>query len=293
MAESAADALVAFSEDDLLRQVPVRALADGQSYYARGRVRGAVRAGDRLAADVVGQEDIYRVVVHITPDGVQGDCTCPLRRQPCKHVAALLWAWVREPGGFADLDAALDELTPADARRLLTEQALVDGEAAKRLLAAADRRDADGSDGADPLASLPRALREAAAAAAPEPLRAVARAVDALWAAGAGASRPEAARASLRLVAAAAPVAARFGLLEGWAEAAAARLRTLPATAQRALAAELAAAVEAAWLSPLPAAAEPLLAAAESAGALPLVAARTWSSLWANSCLLNTTDPAT
>ncbi|MBX6377154.1 MAG: hypothetical protein IRY95_01260, partial [Clostridia bacterium] len=33
---------------------------------------------------------------------------------------------------------------------------------------------------------------------------------------------------------------------------------------------------------PRPAAADPLLAAAESAGALPLVAARTWSSLWAN-----------
>ncbi len=80
----------------------------GLDYADRGRVGQAAREGDTLAAEVEGstprgadEPARYRVRVDLEPPVPRATCTCPVRRPFCKHAAAVLIMWQREPEGFA------------------------------------------------------------------------------------------------------------------------------------------------------------------------------------------------
>ncbi len=71
-------------------------LERGRSYYRSGRVRELHLASeDRLQARVRGQwERFYRVEVWIEDCDIHSYCTCPYSWGVCKHVVAVLLAWL-------------------------------------------------------------------------------------------------------------------------------------------------------------------------------------------------------
>lgn len=71
---------------------------------ARGyldRIIGPARSGEELTAQVVGENELYDVVITAEGEGIFGRCTCS-RGGACQHVYALLLKWLREPEAFDD-----------------------------------------------------------------------------------------------------------------------------------------------------------------------------------------------
>lgn len=91
------------TEVDVALLVPAATLERGRDYLGLGRVRDRARSGTWIGARVDGG-DTYRVRASLA-SAPATDCTCPVRRQPCKHAAALLLAWAQQPDTFTDLDA--------------------------------------------------------------------------------------------------------------------------------------------------------------------------------------------
>ena len=89
-------------------------IGKGRPYAESAAVSGAIRGGNVLRASVKGTRNRpYRVRVTLGTDAVEfGACSCPVGYYgKCKHVAAVLLAFLEEPGRFADLpdvDANLD-----------------------------------------------------------------------------------------------------------------------------------------------------------------------------------------
>ncbi|APD08988.1 MULTISPECIES: SWIM zinc finger family protein [Thermus] len=102
-------------EADFAPFFPEEVLARGLAYAQEGRVRRVFRVGERLLGEVQGSAPLpYRVEVG---PGLSGRCGCPYPGFPCKHAAALLYAYLeRRPG---DLEAHLKALSPEEAKRLL------------------------------------------------------------------------------------------------------------------------------------------------------------------------------
>lgn len=79
-------------EEDFAAFFPEEVLRRGLAYAREGRVRRVFRVGERLLGEVQGSEPRpYRVEVG---PGLVGSCTCPYPFFPCKHAAALLYAYL-------------------------------------------------------------------------------------------------------------------------------------------------------------------------------------------------------
>ena len=81
-------------------------IGKGRPYAESAAVSGAIRAKNILKASVKGTRNRpYRVRVTLGEDAVEfGECSCPVGYYgKCKHVAAVLLAYLEEPARFADL----------------------------------------------------------------------------------------------------------------------------------------------------------------------------------------------
>jgi len=76
----------------------------GAAYYQQGAVHNAFRRGDLLTAEVEGSEYApYQVNITLDQGGIASfRCTCPYADEGhiCKHIAAVLLAYVRNPAAF-------------------------------------------------------------------------------------------------------------------------------------------------------------------------------------------------
>lgn len=101
------------SEEDVLERVGDRSFERGKDYYHHGAIYDVRRQGTTLKARCQGsRSEAYRLSVTLGPSGIaSADCSCPVGDGGyCKHVAALLLAWINHPDDFrevADLDAGL------------------------------------------------------------------------------------------------------------------------------------------------------------------------------------------
>jgi hypothetical protein len=109
-------------EEDFAPFFPREVLRRGLAYAKEGRVRRVFRVGERLLGEVQGSEPKpYRVEVG---PGLWGSCTCPYPDFPCKHAAALLYAYL-EARPREDLLMSLERLPPEEAKALLKALAQV------------------------------------------------------------------------------------------------------------------------------------------------------------------------
>ena len=108
----------------MLNEELIRTLVGGQnfdlglSYYRQGAVRDTFRQGDILSAAVEGsQYEPYTVQVILAEGGIGVlHCSCPFAAETstCKHSAAVLNAYIRQPELFimrTDPAALLEELS--------------------------------------------------------------------------------------------------------------------------------------------------------------------------------------
>lgn len=84
----------------------------GTEYFKNGAIFNAVVQGHDLRAECEGRHDTYRVFVAFDKNNVKNiSCNCRYSRgsRMCKHLVALLLAWVNNPSKFRSVDT-LDKI---------------------------------------------------------------------------------------------------------------------------------------------------------------------------------------
>lgn len=122
--------------EDLAALVPPAILDRGRDYFRRGHVTARLAAGDRLSGSVLGGSGWYTAQAALAGENIEAECTCPYQGPFCKHAAALVLAWLEEPGSFHDLSAAIAGAGREDLARLARELALAAPRKAIALLTA-------------------------------------------------------------------------------------------------------------------------------------------------------------
>ena len=105
----------AINEDTILGWVGSRNFQEGLSYFTNRAITNPRRQGEALKAWCQGSmPQPYRLTVAFGPRGIgEADCSCPVGSGGhCKHVGALLHAWLNQPGSFqevAELETDLEK----------------------------------------------------------------------------------------------------------------------------------------------------------------------------------------
>ena len=93
-------------EDVIQAWVGTKAFQRGYRYFDDDTILNPRRRGPCLIAECQGSQPApYRVEIQLNADGIAGGlCTCPAGEGGhCKHAAALLLAWIHEPGIFSEV----------------------------------------------------------------------------------------------------------------------------------------------------------------------------------------------
>lgn len=102
------DEILKITEQDIARFCGNTIRGRGKTYFRRGHVQSPTVQGTILRAKVKGsQRTPYRVKVVLDVGLMEGVCDCPYWAN-CKHMAALLYAWMNAPETFETLDPDLD-----------------------------------------------------------------------------------------------------------------------------------------------------------------------------------------
>jgi uncharacterized Zn finger protein len=93
------------TETDIRRWCGETYFQRGQSYYREGAIIRPRRKGDTLKAQCHGSQfEPYRVEAALDAEGIaSAACSCPLGVSNCKHVVALLLAWLHYPDSFTEM----------------------------------------------------------------------------------------------------------------------------------------------------------------------------------------------
>jgi HEAT repeat protein len=139
------------SPSDLVELVGDRdELAKGTKVFHAGQLANLARRGDKLYAECRGTSATpYRIALDLSGDGVDARCSCPAARSRdvCKHAAAVLVAWARQPGAFAEGDELLPPPAGPSAFASGPRPAPAAGEADAAEAADAAEGGGDGGDG--------------------------------------------------------------------------------------------------------------------------------------------------
>ena len=109
------ETVLSVSEETILAWVGSRSAQLGRSYFENDAVFDLRRQGNSLKAGCQGSmPQPYRLRVAFDADGIEeADCSCPVGGSGhCKHVGALLLAWLEQPDAFRavpELDAGLEQ----------------------------------------------------------------------------------------------------------------------------------------------------------------------------------------
>ncbi len=93
------------SEMDVQNWVGAKSFQKGYRYFEDEAILNPRRRGQRLIAECQGTQPVpYRVEIRLGEDGIlEGSCTCAAGEGGhCKHAAALLLTWLREPEMFVE-----------------------------------------------------------------------------------------------------------------------------------------------------------------------------------------------
>jgi len=101
------------SERDIHQWIDDRSFQRGKEYYENGYILNPRVQGQALKAECMGSmAQPYRIEITLADEGIaSGHCSCPVGGGGhCKHVAAMLLAWVHEPHSFISKETIDDML---------------------------------------------------------------------------------------------------------------------------------------------------------------------------------------
>ncbi len=91
-------------EDEVRRLFEKRVFERGVKYFEQGRVMRPFIYGDSIMAECRGTlPENYHVRVNLKGGRLVASCTCPYAFGYCKHIAAVLYGWLKNPGAYRDL----------------------------------------------------------------------------------------------------------------------------------------------------------------------------------------------
>jgi hypothetical protein len=119
-ANAAIEGLKTLGEDDIRRLFEEKVFARGVKYFEQGRIRRPFIYRDRIMAECHGTlpED-YSIRVDVLDGNFIASCSCAYAFGHCKHIAAVLYAWLKRPGMFKDLGQSEDLLRKMDSGSLV------------------------------------------------------------------------------------------------------------------------------------------------------------------------------
>jgi uncharacterized Zn finger protein len=95
------------TENIIRGRVGERSFARGKRYYEQGTIMSPWLQGNMLKAKCWGSmPQPYHMWAQLGPNGIEsGECSCPIGSGGhCKHIAALLIAWLYEPDSFQKIE---------------------------------------------------------------------------------------------------------------------------------------------------------------------------------------------
>jgi hypothetical protein len=96
------------TEADIADLCGPAAFERARRYYRNGHVRNPRIKDNTLLADVLGSaSEPYQVEIGLFDDELAGMCDCPVVDDFCKHIGAVLFAWVYSPHRFAGYSASV------------------------------------------------------------------------------------------------------------------------------------------------------------------------------------------
>ncbi|MCD1295480.1 hypothetical protein CUJ83_10765 [Methanocella sp. CWC-04] len=102
--------LKALGESDLQVMFDKKIYERGKAYYKEGRIKRPLIYGNMIIAECEGSTpENYTVKAELTDKGITASCSCPYPGY-CKHIAAVMYGWVKMPSMFRDLNNAELEL---------------------------------------------------------------------------------------------------------------------------------------------------------------------------------------
>jgi hypothetical protein len=99
------------TEPEIARLFDPRIYERGKEYFFEGRVKRAIVYHNSLMGDIKGTlPEEYHISIEVRDGNIVASCTCPYAFGYCKHIAAILYAWVKRPVMFKDLGRSEDML---------------------------------------------------------------------------------------------------------------------------------------------------------------------------------------
>ncbi len=92
---------------------------NGLSYYETALITRSAVFHNKISARVGNYVENHDVRITFHEQEFAGSCTCQKSRKICKHIVALLYAWLNDSEEFLDVDKALQEVKKMDKSRLL------------------------------------------------------------------------------------------------------------------------------------------------------------------------------
>ena len=102
---------------DLEAWVSPEILTRGREYQKSGHILRACRFDRIIAGEVAGTGGCYRVRLTLDETGINAVCSCPYPSF-CKHMVALVLAWIEKSSDFIDLKSDINELAGKPERQL-------------------------------------------------------------------------------------------------------------------------------------------------------------------------------
>jgi hypothetical protein len=107
--------LKSLTEEDVSRLIEDKIMERGIKYFDQGRILRPFVYRDSIMAECQGTlPENYYIRVDLRGGNMVASCTCPYAFGYCKHIAAVLYGWLKKPGAFKDLGQSEDLLKKMD-----------------------------------------------------------------------------------------------------------------------------------------------------------------------------------
>jgi hypothetical protein len=107
--------LIRIKEADVEKLFDPKIFERGIRYYEQGRILRPLVYKKSLMAECQGTlPENYYIRIDVKDDNIVASCTCPYAFGYCKHIAAVLYAWLKKPSVFKDLGESEELLKRQD-----------------------------------------------------------------------------------------------------------------------------------------------------------------------------------